>query len=86
MHVIAYLDSDRQARFVYERPQPQLPEGPFNAFDRLRISQYATDVELDTEAKQIFADMKLNNRIGPSASLSSVFIARTAAAALEMGL
>ena len=45
-----------------------------------------TDAELDTEAKEIFADMKLNNRIEPSASLSSVFLARTAAAALERGL
>lgn len=71
---------------VYERPQPQVPGGPLSTFDRIRISQFPTDDELTIEARRIFADMKLNRRIGEAASLSSVFIARTAAAALEMGL
>lgn len=84
--IITYLDGDRQDRMVYERPQPQVPDGPLSAFDRIRISQFPTDDELTIEARRIFADMKLKRRIGEAASLSSVFIARTAAAALEMGI
>lgn len=84
--ILTYFDGDRQDRMVYERPQPQVPGGPLSTFDRIRISQFPTDDELTIEARRIFADMKLNRRIGEAASLSSVFIARTAAAALEMGL
>ncbi|WP_110589836.1 hypothetical protein [Microbacterium suaedae] len=84
--IITYFDGDRQDRVVYERPQSQVPDGPLSTFDRIRISQFPTDDELTVEARRIFADMKLNRRIGEAASLSSVFIARTAAAALEMGL
>ncbi|MGO1737157.1 MAG: hypothetical protein ACTHZ9_12675 [Leucobacter sp.] len=84
--IITYFDGDRQDRLVYERSQPKVPDGPLSTFDRIRISQFPTDDELTTEARQIFADMKLNRRIGESASLSSVFIARTAAAAHEMGI
>lgn len=84
--IITYLDGDRQDRLIYERPQPQVPDRPLSTFDRIRIAQFPTDDELTVEAHRIFADMKLNRRIGEAASLSSVFIARTAAAALEMGL
>ncbi|CAH0150525.1 hypothetical protein SRABI98_00765 [Microbacterium sp. Bi98] len=84
--IITYVEGDRQDRVVYERPQPLVPDGPLSTFDRIRISQFATDDELTIEARRIFADMKLKRRIGEAASLSSVFIARTAGAALEMGL
>lgn len=84
--IITYVDGDRQDRLVYERPQPQIPDGRLTTFDRIRLSQFPTDDELDIEAKRIFSDMKFNNRIGNEASLSSIFIARTAAAAVEMGL
>lgn len=84
--LITYLDSDREDRLVYERPQTQVPAGPLSTFDRIRISQFPTDDELTVEARRIFADIKRNDRIGKSSMLSSVFIARTAAAALEMSL
>lgn len=84
--ILNYLDGDRQDRMVYQRPQSQVPDGPLSAFDRIRISQFPTDDDLTIEARRIFADMKLKRRIGEAASLSSVFIARTAAAALEMGI
>ncbi|WP_194763099.1 hypothetical protein [Microbacterium sp. UFMG61] len=84
--IITYSDGSRSDRLVYERPQPQIPAGPLSTFDRIRLSQFPTDDELTIEAKRIFADMKLNNRIGKTASLDSVFIARTAVAAREMGL
>lgn len=84
--IITYVDGDRQDRLIYERPQPQIPDGPLTTFDRIRLSQFPTDDELDIEAKRIFSDMKSNNRIGNEASLSSIFIARTAVAAVEMGL
>lgn len=84
--IITFHDGDREDRIVYERPQPQIPDGPLSTFDRIRISQFQTDDELTTEARAIFSDMKRNDRIGRDATLSSIFIARTAAAALEMGL
>ncbi len=84
--IITYVDGDQQDRLVYERPQTQIPDGPLSTFDRIRISQFPTDDELTIEAQRIFADMKRNDRIGKAASLSSVFVARTAAAALEIGL
>ncbi len=84
--IITYVDGDRQDRLVYERPQTQIPDGPLTTFDRIRISQFPTDDELTIEAQRIFADMKRNDRIGKTAQLSSVFVARTAAAALEMGI
>ncbi|WP_197429259.1 hypothetical protein, partial [Microbacterium sp. CCH5-D1] len=67
-------------------PQTQIPDGPLSTFDRIRISQFPTDDELTTEARIIFADMKRNDRIGKAAALNSIFIARSAATALEMGL
>ncbi|WKK70430.1 hypothetical protein Q0F99_11130 [Rathayibacter oskolensis] len=84
--LITYVDDDRQDRLRYERPQTQIPDGPVSTFDRIRISQFPTDDELTVEARRVFADMKQNGRIGKAATLTSVFIARTAAAALEMGL
>ncbi len=84
--IISYVDGDRQHRLVYERPQAQIPDGPLSTFDRIRISQFPTDDDLTIEARRIFADTKRNGRIGKTASLSSIFVARTAAAALEMGL
>ncbi|MCT2225843.1 hypothetical protein [Microbacterium paraoxydans] len=84
--LITFLDGEREDRIVYERPSTQIPDGPLSTFDRIRISQFPTDDELTAEARMIFADMKRNDRIGKSASLSSIFIARTAAAALEMNL
>ena len=84
--IITYINGDRQDKVVYERPQPNVPDGPLGAFDRIRVSQFPTDEDLTTEALRIFADMKLNGHIAEGASIRSVFIARTAAAALEMGL
>lgn len=84
--IITFHDGGREDRIVYERPQIQIPDGPLSTFDRIRISQFQTDDELTTEARAIFSDMKRNDRIGKDAALSSIFIARTAAAALEMGL
>lgn len=84
--IISYVDGDRQDRLVYERPQTQIPDGRLSTFDRIRLSQFPTDDELTIEARKIFADMKRSDRIGKTASLSSIFVARTAAAALEMGI
>lgn len=88
--LITFIDDDTGPnvghRIVYERPQPYVPDGPLTARDRARILQYPTDDELTEEAFEIFADMKRNHEIGTSSTLVSVFIARTAAAALEMNL
>lgn len=84
--IVTYITGGRQDRLIYERPQPNMPDGLLGAFDRIRMLQFPTDDELTVEARRIFADMKRNGRIGKAASLSSVFIARTAAAALEMGV
>lgn len=84
--IITYINGDHQDRLVYERPQPNVPDGPLGSFDRIRIAQFPTDDDLTAEAFRIFADMKRNGRLGEGASFGSVFIARTAAAALEMGL
>lgn len=84
--IITYIEGGQQNRLVYERPQPQVPDGPLSAFDHIRVSRFPTDDDLNVEARRIFADMKLNDRTDKAASLSSIFIARTAAAAIEMGL
>lgn len=84
--IITYIGGGREDRLVYERPQPQVPEDPLSTFDRIRVPQFPTADELTIEARWIFGDMKLNRRIGKAASLSSVFISGTAAAAVEMGL
>lgn len=80
--LITFLDGNRQDRIVYERPQWRLPDRPLTAFDRLP----PTDDQLTAEAHAIFADMKQNKRIGASSTLVSIFVARTAAASLEMNL
>lgn len=83
---IIYVDAGFENRLVYERPQMQLPDRPMTSAERRQVGQLPTDATLTTEARAIFSDMKRKNRIGASAALSSVFIARTAAAALEMDL
>jgi hypothetical protein len=83
---IDYQESGAGNRIVYERPQMQIPNRPLTASDRLEMSQYQDDEALTTEAKAIFSNMKNKGTLGTSASLRSIFIARTAAAALEMNL
>ncbi|PPF41854.1 hypothetical protein C5B85_18205 [Pseudoclavibacter sp. AY1F1] len=83
---IIYVEDDTEDRLVYERPQMQIPKGRLSAFDRIRISQFPDDDALTDEAKRIFIDMKRQRRIGASAAVRAVFIARTAGAALEMNL
>lgn len=75
-----------ESRLVFERPQMQLPDRPLTTFDLVRLKQFPDDAALDVEARQIFADMKRNGRLAEGAVLRSIFIARTAAAALEMRL
>ncbi|MBP1078664.1 hypothetical protein JOD63_002632 [Microbacterium terrae] len=83
---IDYEESGVANRIVYERPQMQLPERPLTAFERMKLSQYPDDEALTIEAKAIFADMRRTGRISQSATLGSIFIARTSAAAVEMNL
>ena len=83
---IDYEDAGVADRIVYERPQSQLPGGRMTALDLARLSQYADDETLTAEALAIFAEMKDKGRIGPHATVMSIFIARSAAAALEMNL
>ena len=83
---IEYQDERALNRIVYERPQMPLPEGQLTQADLIKLSQYQTDGELTEEAQAIFSDMQRNGRIGRNTSLGRVFIARTAAAALEMDL
>ena len=64
----------------------QLPDRRLTALDLMKLSQYQTDDALTEEARAIFSDMQDKGRIGSGAVLSRVFIARTAAAALEMDL
>ncbi len=52
----------------------------------MNISQYPTDNTLTEEARATFSNKQDKGRIGPDAVLGRVFIARTAAAALEMDL
>ncbi len=83
---VMYVEGEQEHRLVYERPQMQLPIGPLTSLDRIRIAQFQDDSSLTVEARLIFADLKRKGRVGSNAKLSRVFIARTAAAALEMGL
>jgi hypothetical protein len=83
---VDYDDSGRADRLVYERPRMQVPDRPLTDLERVTITQYATDAELAEEARGIFADLQSKGRIGPHAVLGRIFIARTAAAALEMNL
>lgn len=75
-----------ESRLVFERPQMQLPDRPLTTFDLARLRQFPDDAALDVEARRIFADMKRINRLAKGAVLRSIFIARTAAAALELQL
>jgi hypothetical protein len=83
---IIYVDAGVENRLVYERPQMQLPNRPMTAAERKQMGQLPTDSALTTEARAVFSDMQMKSRIGASAALRTVFIARTAAAALEMNL
>ncbi len=83
---IDYHQSGVENRIVYERPQMEIQHRPPTASERIQISQYPNDEALTIEAKAIFSDMQSKGRISSSAVLGSIFIARTAAAALEMNL
>jgi len=83
---IIYVEGGVENRLVYERPQMQIPNRPLSTPERARIAQMPDDQTLTVEAKAIFAGMRGKARITPSANLRSIFIARTAAAALEMSL
>ena len=83
---IDYEESGAGNRIVYERPQMKLPNRPLTTADLLEVSKYQDDEALTTEAKAIFSDLKSKGSVGTSASLRSIFIARTAASALEMNL
>ena len=83
---IDYEDEGTVKRLVYERSQIQLPNHRLTELDLMKLSQYQTDDALTEEARAIFSDMRDNGRIGSGAVLGRVFIARTAAAALEMDL
>jgi hypothetical protein len=83
---IDYEDSGATNRLVYERPQMLVADRPLTATERALILQYPNDDALTVEAKRIFQDMKSKGRIAASAKLASIFIARSAAAALEMRL
>lgn len=83
---IIVIDGGLENKVVYQRPQVQLPDRPLTPEERTRASRVPTDAELTAEAKWIFNDLRNNGRIGPQAELGGVFIARTAAAALEMNL
>ena len=64
----------------------QLPYHRLTELDLMKLSQYQTDDALTEEARAVFSDMQDKGRIDSDAVLSRVFIARTAAAALEMDL
>lgn len=83
---IDYEESGVANRIVYERPQMQIPDRPLTSRDRVKIAQYPGDEALTMEARRIFADMQRTGRIGRSAIVRTIFIARTSAAALEMNL
>ncbi|CAH0144826.1 hypothetical protein [Microbacterium sp. Bi128] len=83
---IIVIDGDIENKVVYERAQPQIPDRPLTPAEREHAMQFLTDAELTNEAKWIFDDMKSKGTIGAQAELGGVFIARTAAAALEMNL
>ena len=81
-----FHDDGSTNRLLYERPQIQVPDRPLTEFDRLRMSQYPNDEALTEEAHAIFSDMKAKGRVGQNAELGGIFIARSAAAALETDL
>ncbi len=73
-------------RLVYKRPQIQVPDRPLTEFERLRVSHYPNDEALTEEAHATFSDMKAKGRVGRGSELGGIFIARRAAAVLEMDL
>jgi len=83
---IDYEDEGTVNRVVYERPQMQLPDRRLTQFDLMKLAQYQTDDALTEEARAIFSDMQRRRQIPAAAVLGRIFIARTAAAALEMNL
>lgn len=83
---IIVSDEGVEKKVVYERPQVQLPNRPLTPAERARALQAPNDDELTVEAQWTFEDMRRKGRIGEKATLRGVFIARTAAAALEMNL
>lgn len=83
---VIVIEGGVENRIVYERPQVQLPNRPLTSAERARALQFANDDELTAEAMWIFDDMKRKGRVGETAELGGIFIARTAAAALEMNL
>ena len=87
-HAAAVARAGRKGekRLVYECPQMQLPDRRRTALDPVKLSRHQSDNALTEEARAIFSDMQDRGRIGSGVVLGRVFIARTAAAALEMDL
>ncbi|TPW78071.1 hypothetical protein [Schumannella soli] len=83
---IDYQAGERVDRIVYERPQAPVPDRPLTEADRVRLLRHPDDTSLTQEAQAIFADLKNRGELDPSAIVVGIFIARSAAAALEMGL
>lgn len=83
---IDYVLSGVKDRIVYERPQMLVPDRRLTAAEAAQLAEFPNDAMLTSEAKWIFADMKNKGLISQSAELASVFVARSAAAALEMNL
>ena len=84
--LVAYHEGGVEKRIVYERPQMRPPNRSLTAAEEMQVLQFPTDDQLTTEAKAIFQDMQSRGAISRSAELSSIFIARSSAAALEMNL
>jgi len=83
---IDYEDGGAQNRIIYQRPQYQLPSSALTELDLVQLSRYPDDDALTREAGVIFSDLQSKERVGSGAVLKSIFVARNAASALEMGL
>jgi hypothetical protein len=83
---VSFDDAGTENRLVYERPQMLIPNRPLTTADRMQIERFPDNDALTIEAKAIFSDMQIKGRIGSATTLSSIFIARSAAQALEMSL
>ena len=83
---IDYQDQGAQGRIVYERPQMQIPNRPLTPSELLQIARYPNDEALTKEAKTIFLDLQRKGSLTRRAKMDSIFIVRSAAAALEMEL
>lgn len=84
--LVSYDEAGVENRLVYERPQMPIPNRTLTPVERARIAQFPDNDALTIEAKAIFSDRQMKGRIDSAAALSSIFIARTAAQALEMNL